>query len=284
MTLREALQLGHTQLASSGLSYPKEDALVILGLVLKCSRIRLVTRMDSTLGGPDELLFRRLIELRKNHFPIQYMSGEQEFYGRSFRVRPGVLIPRAETELVVEKTLELAAGIADEAISILDIGTGSGCIAVSLACEEPRIRVTAIEPSPVALQVAKFNCRRHACRERVTLVCCELRNCPDLGRFQLIVSNPPYLNPDESAQIDPSVLHYEPRQALFGETGRLSVFREIFESAAESLAAGGSLLLELGHDQLEDVSRLGQDNGWVIQAAHRDLAGWPRVGVFGRQI
>ena len=284
MTVREALQFGREQLASSRLSYPREDALLLLGLVLKCPRIQLVTSSDSELAGPEELLFRQLIGLRRIHFPIQYMSGEQEFYGRCFRVRPGVLIPRSETELVVEETLKIVAGIEEKTISVLDVGTGSGCIAVSLACEEPRILVTAIESSPAALQVAELNCRRHGCRERVSLICCELRNSPALGKFRLIVSNPPYLDPETSGEIDRAVLDYEPPEALFGETGRLSVFREIFEAAAELLDEGGSILLELAHDHLEDVRELGQDNGWVTLAVHRDLAGRTRVAAFGREM
>ena len=210
MTVREALQFGREQLASSRLRYPREDALLLLGLVLRWSRIRLVTSSDSVLARPQQLLFRQLIALRRIHFPVQYMSGQQEFYGRGFQVRPGVLIPRAETEVVVGEALKIAARLDEETISVLDVGTGSGCIAVSLACEEPRILVTAIEPSPAALQVAELNCRRHGCRDRVSLICCELRNIPALGKFQLIVSNPPYLDPESSAEIDRGVLDYEP--------------------------------------------------------------------------
>ncbi len=284
MTVREALQFGREQLASSRLRYPREDALLLLGLVLRWSRIRLVTSSDSVLARPQELLFRQLIELRRIHFPVQYMSGQQEFYGRGFQVRPGVLIPRAETEVVVGEALKIAARLDEETISVLDVGTGSGCIAVSLACEEPRILVTAIEPSPAALQVAELNCRRHGCRDRVSLICCELRNIPALGKFQLIVSNPPYLDPESSAEIDRGVLDYEPPQALFGESGRWSVFREVFESADGLLDEGGRLLLELAHGHLEDVKRLGQDHGWATLAVHKDLAGRSRVAVLGREM
>ena len=284
MTVREALQFGREQLASSRLRYPREDALLLLGLVLRWSRIRLVTSSDSVLARPQQLLFRQLIALRRIHFPVQYMSGQQEFYGRGFQVRPGVLIPRAETEVVVGEALKIAARLDEETISVLDVGTGSGCIAVSLACEEPRILVTAIEPSPAALQVAELNCRRHGCRDRVSLICCELRNIPALGKFQLIVSNPPYLDPESSAEIDRGVLDYEPPQALFGESGRWSVFREVFESADGLLDEGGRLLLELAHGHLEDVKRLGQDHGWATLAVHKDLAGRSRVAVLGREM
>ncbi len=283
MTVREALQFGREQLTSSRLRYPQEDALLLLGLVLRWPRIRLVTSSDSELAGPQELLFRQLISLRRIHFPIQYMSGRQEFYGRVFRIRPGVLIPRSETEVVVEEALKITARLEEETISVLDVGTGSGCIAVSLACEEPRILITAIEPSPSALQVAELNCRRHGCRERVSLLCCELRNIPALGKFQLIVSNPPYLDPESSDEIDRGVLDYEPPEALFGESGRWAVFHEIFESAGSLLGEGGSILLELAHGHLENVKRLGQDYGWATRAVHSDLAGRSRVAVFGRE-
>ena len=283
MTLREALQFGCEQLASSQLRYPREDALLLLGLVLRWPRIRLVTSSDSELARPQELLFRQLIALRRSHFPIQYMSGQQEFYGRDFRVRPGVLIPRAETEVIVEEALKIAAGLEEETVSVLDVGTGSGCIAVSLACEDPRILVTAIEPSPVALQVAELNCRRHGCRDQVSLICCELRNLPKLGKFQMIVSNPPYLDSGSSGKIDRGVLDHEPPEALFGESGRWSVFLEIFEAAGGLLGAEGSILLELAHGHLGNVMSLGQDHGWATRAVHKDLAGRSRVAVFGRE-
>ena len=221
MTVLEALQFGREQLAASRLRYPREDTLALLGLVLGWPRIRLVTSSDSELANPQQLLFRQLVALRRSHFPIQYMSGQQEFYGRGFRVRPGVLIPRAETEVIVEEALKIAAGLEEEAVPVLDIGTGSGCIAVSLACEDPRILVTAIEPSPAALQVAELNCRRHGCRDQVSLICCELRNLPKLGKFQMIVSNPPYLDSGSSGEIDRGVLDHEPSEALFGESGTM---------------------------------------------------------------
>ena len=282
MTVREALQFGRRELSSSRLRYPEEDALLILGLVLKSPRIRLVASSDTRLNGEQESLFRRLIELRASHFPIQYMSGEQEFYGRAFRVRPGVLIPRPETELVVEKALEIAGRFEHRAISVLDVGTGSGCIAVSLALEDPRVQVTAIEPSPIALGIAESNCRRHGCGARVRLICRELRNQLELSPFHLIVSNPPYLD-RSSQEIERSVREFEPPGALFGESGRLSVFREIFQAADGLLLEEGRLVLELAPDQLEEVEELGRAGGWSRETVHRDLAGRTRVVVMERQ-
>ncbi len=282
MTVREAIRLGRDELSSSGLRIPLVDAFSILGLVLRRAPIWIATSPSSKLTDSQGQLYAQLIRLRQKHFPIQYMSGEQEFYGRSFRVRPGVLIPRPETELLVDEALRLAGRLKEDELSALDIGTGSGCIAVSLACEEPRILVTALEPSPVALEVAARNCRRYGCTERVRLVCKKYQAYAGTRKFHLILSNPPYLSPTSAEQADRSVLEYEPRGALFGEEGRPALYREILERSPERLHNNGRLILELAHDNLQEVENLARDNGWATLGVRKDYAEWPRVLVLVR--
>jgi len=282
LTVREAIQLGSAELSPCGLRVPRVDALSILGLVLGQTSMWIATSSDSELTSLQERRYGQLIRLRQNHFPIQYMSGAQEFYGRSFRVKPGVLIPRPETELLVGEVLRLANHLEHHVISVLDIGTGSGCIAISLACEEPRMLVTALEPSPVALRIAAENCRRHACTHRVELVCSEYQAYTRARKFHLITSNPPYLSRASIEEADRSVLDYEPHEALFGETEGLAVYREILESSQNQLIEGGRLILELAHDNLGKVDKLARDKGWKTLGVRNDYSGWPRVMILGR--
>lgn len=269
-------------MSSCGLRVPELDALSILGLVLGQTSMWIATSSDSELTSLQEQRYSQLIRLRQDHFPIQYMSGVQEFYGRSFRVRPGVLIPRPETELVVGEALRLANHLKNPILSVLDIGTGSGCIAISLACEEPRMLVTALEPSPVALHVAAENCRRHACTHRVELICSEYQAYAGENKFHLITSNPPYLSQISMKEADRSVLDYEPHEALFSGTDGLAVYREILESAQRQLLEGGFLILELAHDNLGKVENLAQNKDWKTLRVRNDYSGWPRVIVLGR--
>ena len=277
MTVREAIQLGTNELASYGLRTPRADTLSILGLALKENQMWIATSWDSGLTVLQEQIYKQLILLRQNHFPIQYMSGEQEFYSRKFRVKPGVLIPRPETELLVSEALRLCTQLGDNIISVLDIGTGSGCIAISLACEHPQMQITALEPSPVALGIAAENCRLHNVSHKVKLLCVECHAYTTTQKFHLIISNPPYLNLKSMKEIDRSVLDYEPQEALFDQTGIWGIYRSILKRSQEWLHHNGYLILELGHDNLKEIETLALDTNWAIHSVQIDHSGWPRV-------
>jgi len=283
LTVREAIQLGCNELGSHGLRSPRADALFILGLVLKESQMWIATSWGSRLTALQEQLYNQLILLRQNHFPIQYMSGEQEFYSRKFRVKPGVLIPRPETELLVSEALRLCPQLGDNIISVLDIGTGSGCIAISLACEHPQMQIKALEPSPVALGIAAENCRRHNVSHKVKLLCVECHAYITTQKFHLIISNPPYLNRKSVKEADLSVLKYEPHEALFDQTGGLGLYRSIFKRSQEWLHHNGYLILELGHDNLKEIASLALATNWAIHSVQIDHSGWPRVLVLRKK-
>ncbi|MEL7060993.1 MAG: peptide chain release factor N(5)-glutamine methyltransferase [Acidobacteriota bacterium] len=188
--------------------------------------------------------FRALLARRADGEPVAYLLGEREFWGRSFAVDDRVLVPRPETEHLVEAALERL--VDDAAPRILDVGTGSGCLAVTLACEIPTARIVASDLSAGALAVATANARRHGVGERVLAVRADLARGLPLGAFDLVVSNPPYVAPDASLPRD--VAGYEPHQALFAAEGGRAALRRLLDAAA-FLRAGAHLLLEIGHDQ-----------------------------------
>ena len=230
--------------------------------------------------------FFSLIDRRAAQEPIAYLTGEREFFGRPFFVTRDVLIPRPETELIVEealarlKPLPTAVGESAEAEppgSIIDIGTGSGCLAVTLAAERPAARVFATDISPAALEVARRNARRLGLAERVE--CVEGPLLAGLsGPFDLIVSNPPYVAEPDRPGLPREVVEYEPALALFGGADGLDVIRSLLPAAAAALAPGGWLVMELGLGQLDAVRTIIDDTpGLEFQTVRADLQGIPRV-------
>lgn len=216
---------------------------------------------DSELEGP--------LERREMREPLAYILGCREFFGRRFTVTPAVLIPRQETETLVEAALEhLKPGD-----RILDLGTGSGCIAISIALALPDVEVWASDQSVAALLVAERNA--HALGARVQFVHSDLFNGLGNEAFGLIVSNPPYVQ--TGADLQPEVRDWEPSLALFAGDDGLDFYRRIAKSAQNSLVAGGSLLLEVGDDRADSVSQLFQAHGWERFLSKRDLSGTDRV-------
>ncbi len=263
---------------------PRLDAETLLSLALSRDRAFLFAHPEDIV--PDETIqqYRSWVSLRCSHYPIQYIRGTQEFYGRDFLVRPGILIPRPETELLVETCLDLCRNhlSASLPLRILDIGTGSGCIAVTLSAECPKLQVTATDIDPLAARTAATNARRLlGTHSSISLFVSDLGNClADSARFDFIVSNPPYVGLIDSRSVDPSVKLHEPKSAVFsGETG-FEFFQRIFSETHCLLKPGGSLLLEIGAGQAGTLESMAGKFGWGLAAAHQDLAGIPRCLVF----
>jgi release factor glutamine methyltransferase len=206
--------------------------------------------------------------------------GHREFWNLDFEVTRDVLVPRPETELIVEIATELAAeGLVWR--RIIDVGTGSGCLAVALAAEFPKAHVVATDVSAAALAVARRNAERHQVAGRITFVECSLLEGVT-GTADLIVSNPPYLAETDVPALQPEVSLYEPRQALAAGPDGLSAIRAILESAAPRLAAGGRLVVEFGFGQDAQVAALAAARGWALRDIRRDLQQIPRTIVLGR--
>ena len=214
--------------------------------------------------------------------PVAYITGRREFYGRAFRVTPDVLIPRPETELAIDEALALlAARTPTSSPDILDVGAGSGCLAVTLALECPDGRVVATDVSAAALAIAEGNARAHGVQSRVSFEQAPLTG----GRvraFDLVVSNPPYVAETDRDALPADVREYEPALALFGGPDGLSVMRELIPAAACALRPGGALVLEIGLGQAAAVERLLESAGLAWVATRADLAGTPRIVVAER--
>jgi len=262
------------------------DAEVLLAKALSCRRIELYTRFDEQPGDDVKAAFRELVRRRAAGEPVAYLVGRREFYSLSFRVTPAVLIPRPETEHLVIALLDLARARGDGgACAVADVGTGSGAIAVCVARHLPGCRVTAIDASPAALEVARQNAADHGVADRIDFVQSDLFASVD-GRaaFDFIVSNPPYVADSELDQLAEEVRRFEPREALLAGPRGTEVIERLVPQAAERLRPGGHLLIEISptiHTTARHV--LESDPHFAPPETIKDLSRQPRVLVARKQ-
>ncbi|MEO8197047.1 MAG: peptide chain release factor N(5)-glutamine methyltransferase [Thermoanaerobaculia bacterium] len=275
----EQVALGRRTLAAAGIASPGREAALLLGSLLGLSEVQIRARDDEPVAEPLAARYAALLERRAAGEPMAYLLGRREFYGRNFAVDERVLIPRPETELLVE--IALAAALPATA-SVLDIGTGSGCIALTLAAERPRWKVRATDLSLAALACARTNARRLALADRVDFVAADLAGALALDRFDLVVANPPYIDPWEPALVALDVRTYEPRLALFAPEQGLAVLARLFD-LAEGLHPAALLACEIGYGQLDAVLALaGERRRLELVEIRGDLAGIARDVVFRR--
>lgn len=252
----------------------------MLGRVLGLSEAQVLARDERPVDPEDAIRYQDWIERRAGGEPVAYLLGEREFYGRVFRVDPRVLIPRPETEHLIERAL--ATPLPSRPL-ILEVGAGSGCIAVTLACELPAARLVATDLSAGALAVARTNAIRLGAADRVAWVRTDLVAGIALEAIDLLVSNPPYVDRTEAAEMSPEVCNFEPHLALFPPGGGgLETISRLFASAAP-LRPGVRVLLEIGRGQLEAVESSARAAGFDLLAAQPDYAGIPRVAVLARR-
>lgn len=250
---------------------PLLEAEVLLAHVLDSPRAMLLAHSERILTADQLTDYQALVQQRVSNYPLPYLTGRVEFYGLEFEITPEVLIPRPETETLVDLAL------ARRPETIVDVGTGSGCIAVALAARLPQTTVCAIEISPAALAVARRNVERHDIADRVRLIAGDVLN-PRPSPADLIVSNPPYIPTGDCASLPTSIRNHEPRQALDGGPDGLAVIRRLLAQAPAVLKPEGVLMVEIGADQGEAASRLAHT--YFPEAAirvHPDLAGRGRV-------
>ena len=268
------------QLAEAGLPEPRRDAELLLAQALHRDRTFLLAHPEAAVSPEQSVGFRQAVERRTAHYPIQYLLGRQEFFGRSFRVDERVLIPRPETELLIEIALALLTGAA--APQVADIGTGSGCIAATLACERSDCSVVATDRSSGALELARDNALRLGVADRIDFRLGSILEPVRAGAaFDLIAANPPYVA-DGDPRVTPEVALYEPREAVFSGVTGLELQEAILRQCASFLKPGRSLVLEIGAGQRASVIELGTTYGWRCSAVRRDLAGIERCLVFRR--
>ncbi|HEX9202130.1 MAG TPA: peptide chain release factor N(5)-glutamine methyltransferase [Acidobacteriaceae bacterium] len=282
--MREALARATAQLSASPdlRDAASRDALLLLLHTLGISRATLLADPDRTLTPRQQAAYDSLILRRLTHEPIQYITGEQEFYGLALCVTPAVLIPRPETEHLVEAVLsEIKQAELDSTapLHILDIGTGSGAIAVALAHHLPEAHVTATDISPAALEVAASNAARHSLSARIHFRESDLLESlpPGDSTFDAIVSNPPYVSTADRNTLHPQVREHEPASALFAGADGLGIYRRLIPQALGALKPNGLLALEIGHGQREAIALLLAE--WNDFRFVEDLQQIPRVAL-----
>jgi release factor glutamine methyltransferase len=285
VTILDALRRATARLRAAGVDSPEHDAEVLLRHVLGWDRARLLAEGTSALGSGEGSRYLSLVEERARRRPLQHLTGLQWFWGREISVSPEVLIPRPETEVLVEAAL--AAIRAVEGPVVVDVGTGSGCVALAVASEREDAEVHAVDVSRTALAVARSNAERLGLAERLVLHHGDLLDplAPLAGRIDLVVSNPPYVSTEEHAALAPEVAVHEPRLALVPPAGnRLSVYRRLAPAAARLLRPGGIIAVEIGQGMADEVSRELSSAGLEIHRVVPDLAGIDRVVIARRSI
>ena len=274
MTFREAISFGERQLNDVGIVDAKNDAWLLLAFVCKIDHTFYYVHMNEQMSIEQQAEYENVLSKRAEHVPLQYITGEQEFMGIPFRVNESVLIPRQDTETLVEEALKLVR----PGMKVLDMCTGSGCILISILKNVVDVEGFGYDISKQALNVAKENAKLNNVTatfepsdlfEKVT------------DTFDVIVSNPPYIPTAVIGTLMPEVAVYEPMQALDGKEDGLYFYRKIIASASEYLKENGKLLFEIGHDQGETVSNLMREAGYKDVRVVKDLAGNDRVVIGG---
>ncbi|HET8644795.1 MAG TPA: peptide chain release factor N(5)-glutamine methyltransferase [Vicinamibacteria bacterium] len=276
MTVAQALREAEARLSAAGVPAPRLDAERLLRHVTGWDAARLIASLRNTLPSTAAAEYAVLVDQRARRRPLQHLTGEQAFWKHEFTVTPDVLIPRPETELLVEAALELLAG--REAPFVVDVGTGSGCIAISIALERRDADVWALDVSPAALRVAAGNALRLGAERIHFLESDLLQSVPQLtGRVDLVVSNPPYVDPAEIPTLQPEVRDHEPRAALHAPEGCEALYARLAREAAALLRPGGALAVEMGMGMETPVRQAMAAAGLSVDRVIADLQQIPRI-------
>lgn len=282
-SIAEALSQATKVLSAVEISEPRREAGSLLASLLGKDRAFLITHSDEVLDDDLVATFVDQVRRRASGEPLQYITGVQEFFGLTFAVSPDALIPRPETELLVESALEVLENLSPTSF-LLDVGAGSGCITIALLRERPNARAIAIDVSAAAAQLAMRNARRHSVSERVSfLVADALATLASLPKFDLIVSNPPYIADSEWETLQREVRDHEPRLALTSGSDGLSMIRRLVAEAAPLLHDGGHLIFEIGYDQRAAVEQMIDSQVWQTIAIRSDLQGIPRTVILRKR-
>ena len=283
ISIAKALKEATRVLNDHGVPEARREAGSLLSFVLGKDRTFLISHAEDPVSDDSWRRFQEGVERRASGEPLQYITGVQDFFGREFRVTPDVLIPRPETELLVEAAIEKVRGFSES--FICDVGTGSGCIAVTLLCELRNARAVAVDTSPAALEVAKLNAGTHSVLDRIEFAVSDCFGALDAGkdRFDLVVSNPPYVSAAMMSGLQREVRDHEPHVALSPGDDGLSVIRRLLVEAPEFLKDRGHLVMEIGFDQSEAVKGLVDDSVWRLIDIRADLQSIPRIVILQRK-
>lgn len=272
-TLLEILNLSVEHLQKKGVDEPRLSSELIITHVLNIKRLDIYLQFERVLTEEEISKIRTLLKRRSEHEPIQYILGETEFYGLKFSVDKSVLIPRSDTEILVQTAVEY---IGDKPLSVFEVGTGSACIAVSLANKCKNVNITACDISEQALKLAASNAKLNGVADRIKFINLDiLKKSPD-SKFDVIISNPPYISKTVIESLDKQVRYFEPLGALTDGGDGLTFYRRINEITPDVLNASGSVFLEIGYDQAESVKSIYEKSLKDIKIL-RDYSGNNRV-------
>lgn len=272
-TLIEILDLSSDYLKQKGVSEPRLSAELLISFALKMKRIDIYLQYDRILNGLELSSIRELIRRRSMHEPVQYIIGEAEFYGLMFKVDRSVLIPRYDTETLVEK---VSADIGKRKFDVLEIGTGSGCISVALANLCRNVSIVATDISPDALNIAAENAVKNKVSDRITFLNHDIFKNSFDRKFDVVISNPPYIMKEIIETLDPQVKNYEPVNALTDGGDGLAFYRRINDILKDILKTDGRVFLEIGYDQSESVTDIYKKSLENISVT-RDISNNPRI-------
>ena len=285
LTFQAHIIQARERLISAGLSKTEAalDAELLLRKLANLDRETLLLRRHE-IAGPDLVTaYRKIIRRRELREPVHLILGVREFWGRDFKVSPHVLVPRPETELIIETAMTASQAFSGP-IHIVDAGTGSGCLAITLALELPSVEFIATDISSAALTVAKHNARQHNVSERIRFMQTNFLEDCNSG-INLIVSNPPYIRESDRDLLPPEVRNYEPSTALFGGHDGLDCFRVLFAQAETRLLDGGWIIVEFGLDQENDIFRLAsRHKNLSFMETKQDLQGIPRIAILRKTV
>jgi release factor glutamine methyltransferase len=278
-SIAETILQGAHQLRRAGVPEARREAGSLLAYVLNRDRTFILSHAEDAISDEQAERFRGFLERRAQGEPLQYITANQEFFGLDFEVTKDVLIPRPETELLIETALKLFPRSAD--IFFCDVGTGSGCIVVSLLQQLPQARAVALDISPGALAIARRNAARHSVSERVDFIVSDcfaaLSAREPQPSFDLIVSNPPYVEEGAMAGLQREVRDYEPRNALAAGPDGLAIIRRLLLEAPNFVKAGGYFLLEIGFNQAAAVAQSLDPRIWKLIRIYEDIQGIQRT-------
>jgi release factor glutamine methyltransferase len=277
VTVLEVIQKSTEFLARKSVESPRLQAELLLAHVLNLPRMKLYLNFERALSDAETDAMRELVRRRSAHEPLQHITGTAPFAAWELTVNRHVLVPRPETELLAEAGWQFLATIPRPATA-LDFGTGSGCIAIALAAKCPNARITALEISAEALTIAKANAGRNGVPERIEFLASDgFAALPAGRRFDLIISNPPYIPSAEIATLQPEVRDFDPRGALDGGADGLDFYRQLAGEAPDWLATGGKLMVEFGDGQAAALEKLFAAQNWIVEAVREDYSQRQRI-------
>ena len=277
ITVLEVIKLSTEYLQKKGVESPRANAEILLAEILKCKRLELYLAFDKPLAENEVQVYREAIRKRGLRIPLQYIVGNIEFYGLKLIVNENVLIPRPETELLVEKIINDSDKSTN--LKILDIGVGSGNISLSISKNLPNSKVVAIDISKTALDVANQNAEINSLQDRIEFRLFDIMNdnLNSLGKFDLIVSNPPYVSENDYESLEPELKNHEPKIALTDNSNGISFYKHIVEASDQLLKKPGKIYFELGIDQSAQVQEYFKQNNFTNIKITKDYSGIERI-------